>query len=222
MWVRDELVLARKITNTGTRNLIGKFPSLKMGRVVWYESLLERDYMYLLEIDSDVISYREQPGRIYYTLGGKRHRYTPDLLVERRSEKQIIEVKLKKVAEKEEYRRLFHIAGEICRRESYEFRVATEETIRLQPRLNGIKLLYKYARTVLLPQHQIGCHEFFTMKQEAPLGEVTRFFASKGVGQQVVYALIFHGVLSADLTRPLTQHSVVRLPIPAHAARKAS
>ena len=39
------MVLARKISNTGTRKLIGKFPSLKTGRVIWYESLLERDYM---------------------------------------------------------------------------------------------------------------------------------------------------------------------------------
>jgi hypothetical protein len=216
------LVLARKISNTGTRSLIGKFPSLKVGRIVWYESLLERDYMYLLEIDSDVISYREQPGRIYYTLEGRRHRYTPDLLVERKSEKQIVEVKLKKVAEKEEYRRLFHIAGETCCREGYEFRVATDEMIRLQPRLNGVKLLYKYARTPLLPQHQIGCHEFFTAEQEAPLGEVARFFASRGIGQQVVYALIFRGVLSVDLMRPLTRDAVVRLSIPAHAERKVS
>jgi hypothetical protein len=216
------MVLARKISNTGTRSLIGKFPSLKTGRVVWYESLLERDYMYLLEIDSDVISYWEQPGRIYYTLDGRRHHYTPDLLVERRREKQIVEVKPKKKAEEEKYRRLFRVAGESCRKEGYEFRVATDEMIRLQPRLNGVKLLYKYARTPLLPQHQIGCHEFFTVRQEAPLGEVTRFFASRGIGQQVVYALIFRGVLSVDLMRPLTREAVVRLSIPAYAERKVS
>lgn len=28
---------------------------------IWYESLTERDYMYLLEIDSDVLSYSSQP-----------------------------------------------------------------------------------------------------------------------------------------------------------------
>jgi hypothetical protein len=215
-------MLARKISNAGTRNLIGKFPSLKMGRIVWYESLLERDYMYLLEIDSDVISYREQPGRIYYTLDGRRRHYTPDLLVERRREKQVVEVKPKKKAEAEEYRRLFRIATEICRREGYEFRVATDEMIRLQPRLNGAKLLYKYARTPIPPQHQIGCHEFFTVRQEAPLGEVTRIFASRGIGQQVIYALIFRGVLSVDLMRPLTRAAVVRLSIPAYAERKVS
>ncbi|HWS90681.1 MAG TPA: TnsA endonuclease N-terminal domain-containing protein [Pyrinomonadaceae bacterium] len=214
-------MLARKISNTGTRNLIGKFPSLKMGRIVWYESLLERDYMYLLEIDSDVISYREQPGRIYYTLDGRRHHYTPDLFVERMREKHLVEVKPKKRAEEEEYRRLFLIAMDTCRSEGYEFKVATDEVIRLQPRLNVVKLLYKYARTPILPQHQIYCHEFFAERQEAPLGEITQFFASKRTGQQVVYALIYHGILLVDISKPLTYNCVVRLSVPAYATRKA-
>jgi hypothetical protein len=217
------MVLARNITNAGTLKLIGKFPSLKMGRIVWYESLLERDYMYLLEIDSDVLWYREQPGRIYYTLDGKRHRYTPDLLVQRGSGKQIIEVKPKKEAEKEEYVRLFKIATSICCNQGYEFRVATNETIRLQPRLRGVKILIKYARTPVLPQHQIDCHEFFAgRRREAPLGEVIQFFASRGTGQQVVYALIYRGVLAVDLMRPLDRDGLVRLSEPAYAERKAS
>jgi hypothetical protein len=169
-----------------------------------------------------VLSYREQPSRIYYTLDGKRRRYTPDLLVERRTKKQIVEVKPKAKAEQEKFVRLFRVAEEICRRGGYEFKVATDETIRLQPRLDSVKLLYKYARTPILPQHQIGCHELFAGRQEAPLGEVTQFFASRNTGQQVVYALIYCGVLSVDLTEPLTQDCVVRLPIPAYAARKVS
>jgi hypothetical protein len=212
----------RDITNSGGKKLIGKFPSLKMGRIVWYESLLERDYFYLLEIDPDVISYQEQPGLIHYLLDGERHRYTPDLLVWRRDKKQIVEVKPKKRAEEEKFVRLFRIAGETCRKEGYEFVVATDEMIRLQPRLDGIKLLYRYARTPLLPQHQIGCHEFFVGRQEASLEEVTRFFASRGIDQQVVYALIYRGVLSVDLAEPLARGCTVRLPVPAYAARKVS
>ena len=47
---------ARKITNRGTKKIIGKFPSLKMNTAIWWESQLERDYIYLLEIDPDVLS----------------------------------------------------------------------------------------------------------------------------------------------------------------------
>lgn len=216
------MILARKITNAGTTKLIGKFPSLKMGKVVWYESLLERDYLYLLEIDPDVVSYREQPGRIYYTLNGRSHHYTPDLLVERRHAKQLIEVKPKRKAKEEKFVRLFQLAEEVCRRGGYEFKVATEEVIRLQPRLDGVKLLYKYARTPVLPQHQIGCHELFADKENVPLGEVAEFFTLRGADRRVVYALIYRGVLCADLAEPLNRDVIIRLAVPAYPARKVS
>ena len=66
----------RRITNGG-RKVIGKFPSIKNGRMVWWESQIERDYLYLLEIDPDVVSYEEQPLKIRYYLDGEPHLYTP-------------------------------------------------------------------------------------------------------------------------------------------------
>jgi hypothetical protein len=41
----------RKIPRYGAQKNIGKFSSVKTGRVAWYESLNERDYMYLLDFD---------------------------------------------------------------------------------------------------------------------------------------------------------------------------
>ena len=83
----------RKISNKGTKKVIGKFASLKMKRVIWWESQLERDYIYLLEFDPDVASYDEQPLRIEYYLNGKKHRYTPDFLVRKGNKRIIVEVK---------------------------------------------------------------------------------------------------------------------------------
>lgn len=215
-------MLARSITNAGSTKLIGKFPSLKMGRIVWYESLLERDYLYLLEIDPRVISYQEQPLRIYYFLEGKKRRYTPDLLIQRKHGKHIVEVKPKKKAMEQRYVTLFRIADEICRREGYGFHIATDAVIRSQPRLNVAKFLYKYARTPLFPQHQIYCHELFARRQEILLGELINFFAARAISQQVVFALIFHGVLSINLMETLTPSSIVRLPIQGHTTGKES
>ena len=60
----------RRITNGG-RKVIGKFPSIKNGGMVWWESQIERDYFYLLEFDSDVIIYWAQPLKIRYYLDGR-------------------------------------------------------------------------------------------------------------------------------------------------------
>ena len=58
----------RKIPRYGAghKNL-GKFASVKTGRVAWYESLLERDYMYLLDYEGDVSYWHEQPLRIRFS-----------------------------------------------------------------------------------------------------------------------------------------------------------
>ena len=59
----------------------GYFSSYKNQQHIAYESVLERDFYMLLEFDKDVLSYHEQPFRIYYELLGKQTRYTPDALV---------------------------------------------------------------------------------------------------------------------------------------------
>ena len=65
----------RKIPRYGAQKNIGKFSSVKTGRVAWYESLLERDYMYLLDFDPCVTFWHEQPLRLRYTFAGKTHFY---------------------------------------------------------------------------------------------------------------------------------------------------
>jgi hypothetical protein len=204
---------ARKITNKGVKKVIGKFPSLKMGQLVWWESQIERDYIYLLEFDPDVISYEEQPLRISYHFNGKERRYTPDFLVKRSDRTIIVEVKPEEEIQKEENQRLFHIANVICARNNYEFIVVTDKMIRLQPRLNNIKLLTKYQRTPINnPHYQIACHELFTEKLEIPLGEAMQFFNSRKIDAQVIFALLYWGVLAINLMQPIGMESVVYLP----------
>lgn len=201
----------RNITNNGSKKVIGKFPSLLMGIIVRWESKLERDFIYLLEFDPDVLSYREQPIRIIYFLDGKRHRYTPDFLVVRVNKKQIIEVKPISKVFKGNNRRRFRAISRICSAMGYEFKIATEREIRVQPSLNNIKLFWKYARTSISPQHQIYCKEVFGNNREIYLGELIRAFESKGIGRQVVFSMLYHKILTVDLTQPVSACSIIQL-----------
>jgi hypothetical protein len=67
----------RKVSNRGG-NIIGKFPSIKMRRMIAFESLLERDFIYLLDYDKDVEWFEEQPLTIEYQHEGKRRHCIPD------------------------------------------------------------------------------------------------------------------------------------------------
>jgi hypothetical protein len=203
----------RKITNKGGKKVIGKFPSLKMGRLVCWESQIERDYIYLLEFDPAVISYAEQPLRISYHLDGKERYYTPDFLVKRADKSIIVEVKPEEDAQEEVNQRLFHIASAICGRDNYEFVLITDTMIRVQPRLDNIKLLTRYQRIPINdPHYQIVCCELFSKLSEVSLREVMQFYASRSLGKQVVFSLLYWGVLAVDLMQPIGAESIVHLP----------
>jgi hypothetical protein len=206
-------VSVRKITNKGGKKIIGKFPSLKMGRLVWWESQLERDYIYFLEFDPAVIAYEEQPLCIFYYLNDKERHYTPDFLIKRADKCLIVEVKREEEAQKEENQRLFSIARAICARDNYEFVVVTDRMIRAKPRLDNIKLLTRYQRVAINdPYYQIVCHELFTKSSEISLSEIMQFFASRNIDKQVVFALLYWGVLAIDLMQSIRAESIVRFP----------
>lgn len=197
----------------GGKKFIGKFASFRLNAIVWFESLLERDFLYLLEFDhSDVLSFHAQACRLYYRLDGKSRIYTADFYVVRKESKQVVEVKPEAKAREPEYLELFRIAAEACEKQGLEFRVVTDAEIRLEPRLDNVKLLLKYQRTPIHAQHRILCHEFFAGKSAASLAEVAAFFAAKGVGRQTVYSLIRWGVIRFDLMTPLDDDSALYLP----------
>lgn len=205
----------RKIPRYGAghKNL-GKFASVKTGRVAWYESLLEKDFMYLLDYNHDVSYWHEQPLRIRFTHGGKVHRYTPDLEVHGSGKKQLIEVKPKVQVDSGKWEVLFRAASSICEEEGYQFLVVTDEIIRVQPRLENVKLLWKYARTPVLPQHQIICSQFFQSRKDelVTLGDLVQLFTRKQLPTQTLYSLLFWGALDFDLMQPLDQCSQITVP----------
>jgi len=208
-----QIMRVRKFTNRGsTTKVIGKFPSLKTGKTVWWESQIERDFIYMVEFDSDVVTYREQPLHINYTLNGKRHIYTPDFLVERSDERQIVEVKPATEAGKPEYVMLFRSLIPIIREEGYRFVVVTDRVIRTQPRLDNIKFLWRYSRVLLYPQHFIYCRELILKGRKVQLADAFAFFESKGATRAIVYGLLYRGALEVDLMQPINANMLVSLP----------
>jgi TnsA endonuclease-like protein len=66
-----------RITNTG------RHPSVKAGRMIAFESALERDLFRLLEANPEIKSFCEQPCTIKFVdAAGKKRSYTPDVRAE--------------------------------------------------------------------------------------------------------------------------------------------
>ncbi|EAW36765.1 TnsA endonuclease N-terminal domain-containing protein [Lyngbya sp. PCC 8106] len=207
-------VPARKITNTGTRKNIGKFSSRKMGQIVWYESLLELDYIYLLEIDPDVVAFASQPFQLQYTIieGGKRRKlkYTPDFYVERKNQIQVVEVKPENKVNSERNQRIFHFVAPIFREKGWEFVVVTETMIRVQPQLNNVKLLHRYSGVEFSLQNLIDCQEYFQkLAGQITIEQAERELRSKGITRSFLFRWIYSGFLKTNLEKPINSQSLI-------------
>lgn len=207
------MVRARQVVCRSTCRVVYKFPSIKLNRTIYCESGLELDYAFLLDADHGGVSFfQEQPGKIKYYLHGKPHTYTPDFYVIRPNKKQVIEVKPEARAFKEENLILFERITPICRDANCEFIVVTDMVIRVQPRLDNVKLLWKYGRTRLYPQHHIYCQEFFAQTSIRSLGEMFEFFACRKERKAIVFSLIYWGVVGVNIDAPINKDAFVHLP----------
>ncbi|HWW05902.1 TnsA endonuclease N-terminal domain-containing protein [Collimonas sp.] len=128
----------------------GKFPSRKIGRMVHWESQLERDAVKLFEFSSGISAYREQPMRVYYGHDGKTRRYTPDFEITLHTgEIQFIEVKpLQKTLDPQESARLARIQDHFDQNGN-TLRVITEVDIRQKQLLENLDVLFRRRRKTL-------------------------------------------------------------------------
>jgi len=139
----------RKVSNRGG-NIIGYFPSIKIKRMVAFESLIERDYLYLLDYELDTEWFAEQPLTIEYQHNGKTLHYTPDFHIAETGQDVLVECKPQALVDKEENQRKFRAACTWCANRGWTFRVVTDRDIRTRFRLKNVKLLTRYAR------HRVG------------------------------------------------------------------
>ncbi len=136
----------RKVSNRGG-NIIGYFPSIKMGNMVAYESTLERDLIYLLDFATEVASFTEQPYTISYLDGGLKRSYTPDFHVQLTDGRQLtVECKPEALIGKEENLRKFAAGAAWARERGWQYQVITEKTVRDGCLLANVKFLSQYAR----------------------------------------------------------------------------
>ncbi|KAA3662710.1 MAG: hypothetical protein DWQ04_12670 [Chloroflexi bacterium] len=141
----------RNVSNRGRRNIIGYFPSLKMCRMVQFESTLERDLIYLLDFDPQVAEFEEQPLKIAYQYEGKGKGYTPDFQAMFTSGQiALLECKPHRFVKKEENQHKFSMAQGWCTARGWRFHVITDKQLRTGYRVQNVKLLTQHAR------HEVG------------------------------------------------------------------
>lgn len=206
----------RRVTHHGA-NIIGQFPSLKMSRMICFESTIERDYVYTLDFEVDILSFEEQPLTIEYPQNGKVLHYTPDFHVLHTDHRNVlVECKPSHLVESDDNQRKFRAAREWCAERGWDFHVITDTQLRAGYRLENIKSLTGYARHVLPPHIRGRLYAAFE-STSAPrtVGDIARFLVPHNPVTALawIWHLAFHHQIVIPLEpAPLSWQSPITLP----------
>lgn len=136
----------RRVSNRGG-NIVGYFPSVKLERMVAFESTIERDLLYLLDFEPHVESFVEQPLVITYWEETNQRTYTPDFQVEfTNGHTTLVECKPEALVKKDQNVRKFAAGEAWCAERGWRYEVITDQALRRGFRLENVQFLTRFAR----------------------------------------------------------------------------
>jgi len=214
-----------------TRLSLSGFYNFRGEDSIPYESTLERDFLMVMEANSNVSSIVPQPVELSYQHNnGNRYRYTPDFLVYFNSPEDIemfgstkpllIEVKPRSELQRNfrKWKPKFKSAIRFAKDEGMIFHIYDERLIRTQV-LDNVKFLNRYRRKAYMNAYtkeelqyiteQVGMFEFVSVRDV--IESLFSSFNRKTTALAQVWHLIAIGVLECDMNDPLNLETTVWL-----------
>lgn len=199
---------ARKVVTRSGRKIRGVFPSRKVGKLVEWESMLERDTILLLEFSPGVKNYRQQPQRVDYADGDTLRRYYPDFEVITTCDEIIhLEVKPSSQLAKPDVRHKLRMVAEHYVRQGMEYRILSEDIIRRSPVSQNVTLLRQHFR------YDLSLRAIGEALQQQ-LAQAPRPFdqVAAQIGRHVLLKLIAQGQVACNLTLPFDHSNLIQHP----------
>ena len=204
----DELATAMPVrvppTFAGQRNYPGLFWSVRSQRHLVYESLLELSHLWLLDFASTTATIATQP----FQLKVVKSSHVPDLLVlDTTGGVEVVDVKPAAFRFHPRFRSQVEISERLCTMVGWRYRVATEPDPVL---VRNVQFLAVGRRPIA---EAIGIDDdVVAVAAGSSLGHVLERLRTEVAPEgafALVAALMWRGVLTADLTRPLTRETVL-------------
>jgi hypothetical protein len=205
-------IKANPFSNTGV------FYSQKNKRHIRFESTLERDYYMLLELESNVDSYEEQPVTLYFAHYNKQIPYTPDCLVYYKDDTPIciLEIKpSKKIKDKKVFlKQKFEQIEKYLHDNDMTFQLITEYDIRIQ-RLENAKYIYGFADTQYNKEYIDTITKIAKETKEISFIDLLKRCSSDKYTQAsyspYIWHLLYKGVLQIDMDKVISNDTLIRL-----------
>lgn len=194
---------------TRSRGIVrGQFPSTKMGRVIAWESQLERRACYLFEFSKVVQAFREQPIQLSIPFQGCIKRYIPDFeLILDTGEIWYVEIKPVNKLKNTETLAFYNVVSYQLKELGYQYILITDQELKQPTRERNLVLLRKYLQHSLTTQQIQFIQKEISSGAIKTLGEVVKYFGSINTA----YALIAQDIISIDLALPLSTTTIFNI-----------
>lgn len=195
----------------GQRNYCGWYWSSTTGTHLEYESLLERDRLWLADFDSSVQTIVSQPFWLAGRDGSVIRRHVPDLLlVGAASEVVVVDVKPAELLTMPEVAEVFSWTGRACQARGWRYEVwsGADPTV-----LRNIRYVGAGRRREFVPEAAFAATASAQVLDRA-LSDIEAEVVGEGHDAADVrlasLAMIWHGAWSVDMTVPLSSSTVVQ------------
>ena len=188
------------------RHMPGRWFSTTAGRFLEYESLLERDWMLLLDFDREVEWICEQPMRLRYSKDGRPASHVPDLLVWRAGVRELCDVKSEERVDDPDFQAQVRATNRACREAGMGYRVLSEPDRQL---LMNIRWLAGYREAPADPDGERA--RMLAALTAAPMtvAELLANACEMALARPVLMHMLWSGAAIVDVATPLTEESRV-------------
>lgn len=202
----------RRVIRRGHKGFVGLFPSRKSGRPLEFESLLERNFLCLMEVDPLVNSVRVQPREIRWTIDGTIHRHIPDFEIEYIRKLVVVEIKPDHKAAQPAFVQRTRIITSVLHKEGIAYRVLTETLICREPALSNAKILLRGLAHEPSPAERDAVTAMVAIApQGLTIREICLRLSAPPEFANSIYAMVMSGeIVLADASAPVNTYSRVK------------
>lgn len=206
----EAVVAGRPVRRFPTHRKQSNYPgwlwSVTMGRLVGYESLLERDRLWLADFDPTVRGIASQPFWMSGRDGSVLRRHVPDFMLKTDTGFRVVDVKPAKMLADQAVAASLGWADRVCAARGWQFEIWSGADPVL---LRNVRFLAAGRRTELIDADALGK----VSGALRPGMSVAEAEAASGVEPQVargaMLSLLWRGLWTTDLTQPLSPSSVL-------------
>jgi hypothetical protein len=197
------LARVREPVSRSKSGVQGKVADVASGRSRHAESQNELRAFQVLIATARPDAWQEQPFFLEYQHEGKKHRYTPDVLVAWGKHREVVEIKEDSEADSPENQARFAMIRELLHEHGLSFRVWRKSEICAQPRLANATLILRYRSVQVRASEHERIRRMFSSTPELRL----RTFCEAPMAVQRVLRLVLAGILHIDWWEPLGRDS---------------